>query len=241
MAGRLLEVTLDDPYANVAFEEALLRSGAGPTLRVWSNQRSVVIGRAQLAKAETDVEFCRQSGIPVVRRCSAGGAVYNGPGNINWTFSVPNGALGVRERMDANVVFARFAPMVVDALARCGVRAKFVPPNSVSDERGKVSGMAAYLSTGNVLCHGTLLFDADLEEVARLTTPRQVEVGKRYPRSNVARVSNAGVDPEEFAARLAGSMGGFDRGEPTDAERAALAGLIGKYRSAEWNLGDPFP
>ena len=122
MVGRFLEVTLGDPFSNLALEEVLFKELRVPTLRVWSNQKSVIIGRAQFAKFETDLEYCRGNSIPVVRRFTAGGAVYNGPGNLNWSFFVPRGAdVTGAELGDANRVFASFAARVVGALRACRV------------------------------------------------------------------------------------------------------------------------
>jgi len=103
-------VTLGDPFSNLALEEVLFLGLRVSTLRIWSNQKSVIIGRAQLAEFETNLEYCRGAGIPIVRRFTAGGAVYNGPGNLNWSFFVPREENGMGSDLgDANRVFAAFA------------------------------------------------------------------------------------------------------------------------------------
>ncbi len=251
--GRFLEATLGDPYSNLALEEVLFTGLRAPTLRVWANQRSVVIGRAQLARAETDLEYCRRESVPVVRRFTAGGAVYNGPGNLNWSFLVPRWR-GRGEGSDPSRVFESFAAIVVDALEECHVESRYRPPNSIFDNCGKISGMAAYISKDAVLCHGTLLVDADLKEVEALTTPSAEELARRYPRSKVVSISNCGADPLEFAAKLANVFfDGSDDRHGTDAngngastltaaESEAASSLAAtKYASISWNLGDPFP
>jgi lipoate-protein ligase A len=243
MAGRLLHATLGDPYSNVALEEVLFTGLRVPTLRVWSNQRCVVVGRAQLAAAETDVGYCGRNSVPVVRRFTAGGAVYNGPGNMNWSFLVPRAQEGGRPALgDANGVFSSFAAKVVQALRSCGAECEFRPPNAIFDGRGKVSGMAAYISSRGVLCHGTLLVAADLAEVESLTRPRGGALLPRYPRSRAARVSNCGVDPARFAAELARASGfGPEAGGLTAAEEESVGSLVAsKYSRDSWNLGDPF-
>ncbi|MDA4125720.1 MAG: lipoate--protein ligase family protein [Thaumarchaeota archaeon] len=240
MKGKLLDLVLADPYSNLALEEELFLEARMPTLRVWENQKSVVIGRAQLAKYETDLEYCRSRSIPVVRRMSAGGAVFNGPGNLNWSFYVPRNGRSPWPMGDAKSVFNSFAAMVNEALRKCGVRCEFVPPNTLVDNGGKVCGMAAYLSKETVLCHGTLLIDADLDEVQRLTRPSATKIGRRYPRSRFAEVSNCGVKRSDFVSELAESWVGFEEGEWSPAEKDTWSRLVGKYRSDEWNLGDPF-
>ena len=80
-----------EPAANLAMEEALFLMNEGFLVRVWRNRESIIIGRAQLAAFETDVAYCKDHGIPIVRRFTAGGTVYNGPGNVNWSLFVARG------------------------------------------------------------------------------------------------------------------------------------------------------
>ncbi len=243
MAGRLLRATLGDSFSNLALEEALFDGLTVPTLRVWDNQRSVVIGRAQLAEFETDLERCRADSVPVVRRFTAGGAVYNGPGNLNWSFFVPK--LGTRyegKLHDAKGVFEAFADVVVAALVQCGVACDFRPPNGIVSKEGKISGMAAYVARDKVLCHGTLLVSADLRAVESLTTPSPRQLDRKYPRSRRTKVANCGVEPDEFCQRLCEvsdlqlEEGALDKFELGTASRLVET----KYSRDGWNLGDPF-
>ncbi|MDV3277731.1 MAG: lipoate--protein ligase family protein [Nitrososphaerales archaeon] len=244
MKGRLLDVTLGDPYSNLAAEEAIFRLMRVPTVRVWTNQKSVVIGRAQLASMETDMAYCAERGFPVVRRFTAGGAVYNGPGNVNWSFFAPKGARGSRVAYsaDAKGVFRTFAGIVADALSACWVSASFQPPNRIVTEKGKVSGMAAYITSSGAVCHGTLLMNADVDEVERLTRPREAKVERKYPRSNFARVANSGVGRDGFVKALLDAAD-FDHEDDTlsrEEEDSVARLLAEKYGTERWNLGDPF-
>jgi len=241
--GRLLDLTLQDPYSNVALEEALFRRLNEPVLRVWDNQRSVVIGRAQLAALETDLQLCRKRAVPIVRRFTAGGAVYHGPGNLNWSFLEPRSKSQEGGRVfDAKNVFLSFAATVVNALTDCSVDCIFEPPNKIVTAEGKISGMAAYLSNEGVICHGTLLISADLAEVEALTRPSTAPAERRYPRSKGAEVANCGVDRARFVEALAARRNGtYSSGDLTQEEKSETARLVAeKYRREEWNLGDPF-
>ncbi len=244
LEGRFLDLTLGDPFSNLAAEEAIFNEMLAPTLRVWDNQKCVVIGRAQLARLETDVEYCSSQGLPVVRRFTAGGAVYNGPGNLNWSFFVPKGREEgrVRYHRDAKGVFMTFAGIVVKALSACSVPAEFEPPNRILTQDGKVSGMAAYISAKGAVCHGTLLLDANLEEVELLTRPREARAERRYPRSNFARVANARVARSTFVERLLdASEAGLEPGSLDEHEKRGIERLRAeKYGTERWNLGDPF-
>ena len=238
-----MDVTLGDPFTNLAAEEAIFVLNKVPTLRVWDNQTSVIIGRAQMARFETDLEYCEEHDIPVVRRFTAGGAVYNGPGNLNWSFVAPASSDHgrIRYTRDPRQVFSSFASIVLDALAACSVMCSFVPPNRLETKEGKISGMAAYISRDCVICHGTLLLDADLDVVSKLTGPSSSPLGGRHPRSNPAKVANAGVGRREIVARLAEAAGIEARSVPMGEEEEVLTqSLRGKYLRQDWNLGDPF-
>jgi len=243
LAGRFLEVTLGDPFSNLALEEVLFIRLRTPILRVWRNQKSVIIGRAQLAGFETDLDYCRDKGIPVVRRFTAGGAVYNGPGNLNWSFFVPRGEDETGSTLgDANRVFASFGALVAEALRACRVECEFIAPNSIFDRHGKISGMAAYISKRGVLCHGTLLVDADLKDVQILTRPSSRQLTRRYPRSRVASVSNCGVDTNDFISKLK-STSSYELEEDkltTNEEETTIELTASKYTDDGWNFGDPF-
>jgi lipoate-protein ligase A len=243
MRGRFLDCTLGNPFLNLALEEALFVLLDVPVLRVWDNQRSIVIGRAQLARTEVDVEGCRQKSVPVVRRFTAGGAVYNGPGNINWSFFVPSKSreAGGARVFDAKRVFSPFAATLAEALERCSACCRYEPPNQIVNDLGKVSGMAAYMASKGVICHGTLLLEADLEEVEALTKLQDIGADKRYVRSRHTRVANCGVQRETFVKALRAVNAEYASGSPRAAELALASRLTAeRYSTDRWNLGDPF-
>ena len=239
-----------DPYENVALEEALFVNNPvdALTVRVWNNARSVVIGRAQLARFETDVDLCLSEGIPIVRRFTGGGAVYHGPGNLNWSIAVGRdfSAGGIRYAWDAREAFRVSAYLVTEAIGMCGAEARFEgPANRIVSPEGKVSGMAAYLSKDGMFCHGTLLLRADLEEAARLTTPARVDLERRYTRSSPMKVANLKIEQERFVASLSAVVAeragtALEAGSPTEEALDAVRTMLPRYRSAAWNLGDPF-
>lgn len=247
MTLRRLATSIMDAHANLALEEAIFRLNRGVTVRVWGNERSVIVGRAQLAAYETDLDRCATAGVPVVRRFTAGGAVYNGPGNLNWSLVTERGHEHgpIRFAWDVRGVFRMGASVIVETLRRLGVEARLDEPNRIVTREGKVSGMAAYLSREALLCHGTILLKADLEEAAALTKPRGCEVEKKYVRSRDATMANAGVDGELFIRTLWEVLdeGGEERSpleNPSPQELSLARKLEEKYRDSDWNLGDPF-
>ena len=162
MNWRLLRGPWTDPHKNVLLEEAILNlteEGASPwTLRLWVNGRSVIVGAYQ-GLEDVRTEFCLRKRIPVLRRVTGGGTVYHDHGNLNWSLFAPRKLVG----SDVHAVYRTLSNPVVNALKKLGVDAEFSPPNSLRVWGFKVSGMAAYVKKRVVLCHGTLLIDADLE------------------------------------------------------------------------------
>jgi len=86
----LLDLTLSTPAENLACDEALLdmfeeRGGEG-LLRFWEpTNYFVVVGYANHVEKEVDVAACEAEGIPILRRCSGGGTVLQGPGCLNYS------------------------------------------------------------------------------------------------------------------------------------------------------------
>jgi lipoate---protein ligase len=237
-----------EPAANLALEEALFLRNEGVVLRVWENSESVIIGRAQLARFETDVEYCRGRGIPIVRRFTAGGAVYNGPGNLNWSVFVGRGVASgaVRYESSPHAIFRSASRPLLAALAESGVDARLDPPNRILTDEGKISGMAAYVSRKGFLCHGTLLVGADLGRVKALTTPSAEAIERRYTRSRDAKTANAPLDVDSFIRRLVGTLAdetdlALETSKPEGGELRLMRELLAaRYGEEEWNLGDPF-
>jgi lipoate-protein ligase A len=59
-------------------------------LRFWEPSRYfVVVGYANRAATEVNQDFCRRHDIPILRRCSGGGTVLQGPGCLNYSLILP--------------------------------------------------------------------------------------------------------------------------------------------------------
>lgn len=247
MESALIREGAEGAPANFALEEALLQTNRSLILRLWGNERSVIIGRAQLAHYETDVDRCMRERIPIVRRVTAGGAIYNGPGNINWSLLVGRDfeAGTIRYLWGVREVFRMAAGLVVRATADCGVRTWLDEPNRIVSAEGKVCGMAAYISRGGLLCHGTLLLNADLAEAGALTHPATAKLASKYTRSVEMKMANTGITVDAFIVSMGNAveeMTGMKitAREPSEAERNSMERLLPKYNDPTWNLGDPF-
>ena len=86
---KYLDRTLGTPQENLACDEALLEvceeGSADEILRFWEpRQHFVVLGYSNKVRAEANLDTCRALDVPILRRCSGGGTVLQGPGSLNY-------------------------------------------------------------------------------------------------------------------------------------------------------------
>jgi lipoate-protein ligase A len=86
---KYLDRTLRTPQENLAVDEALLdwceEGSADEILRFWEpHQHFVVLGYSNKSRSEVNLDSCKTLGVPVLRRCSGGGTVLQGPGCLNY-------------------------------------------------------------------------------------------------------------------------------------------------------------
>jgi len=88
------DLTLATPEENLACDEVLLdlceRGLLEAMLRFWEPTRYfVVVGYGNHVGAEVNRDFCQRYDIPILRRCSGGGTVLQGPGCLNYSLFLP--------------------------------------------------------------------------------------------------------------------------------------------------------
>ena len=157
--GQIILSARTDPAENLALEETLLFTPRRePWLYLWCNRPVVVIGRNQNPYLECSLDQLEQTGVPVVRRLSGGGAVYHDLGNLNYTFFCPEEQMDIQHQTN----------VIRRALEDLGITATFSGRNDLLVEGRKISGAAYYTENGCAYHHGTLLIDVDLEQMACL-------------------------------------------------------------------------
>ena len=237
-----LDVQSTDAARNLALEQyvfdALPRDR--DYLLLWRNENAVIIGKHQNTAAEINAAAGEEQGVQVVRRLSGGGAVYHDLGNLNFTFITDAPA-------DGDLDFGRFCRPVVALLQRLGVEAELSGRNDMTIAGQKFSGNAQYMRQGRVMHHGTILFDSDLEAVARVLQSHPEKFQGKATRSVRSRVTN--VRPHlredmELAAFRAALLSSLLADVPhekvvlTEADEAAIDALRReRYATWEWNYG----
>ena len=234
----LLDLTLPTPAENLALDEALLDlcdAGGPESLRFWeSPERFVVVGYGNRIASEVDLAACADADVTVLRRCSGGGTVVQGPGclNYNVVLRIPDhGPLGtvtgtnrfVMERMRDALQPLIPVPVVVEghtdlALQTAGGLRKF----SGNAQRRRRSALAF---------HGTLLLSFDLGSIAQFLVHPTVEPGYRGRRSHLDFVANLALPRGTVTKAVAAA---WHASEPL-VSLPDIAAVVAKYRSDEWN------
>ena len=174
-----------DPFYNLALEEHLFQTvREDEVFFLWRNTPCVVVGSFQSICREVRAAELYHLGIPVLRRMSGGGTVYHDLGNVNYTIikDAPPGG---------EVCYGDFLDSVVAALNRLQIPARRGRTCDITLAGRKISGSAQRFSSGRVLHHGTLLFQADLERVDRLTAGgKREDIQSRGTPSAICSVTN---------------------------------------------------
>ena len=170
-----------NPYRNIAKECYFLEQPLnGVVLYLWSNDRTVVIGKHQNAANECDFKTLIAEGGHLARRFSGGGAVYHDIHNLNFTFVAPD------ELYDK----AKHFSVIIDALKNFGLNAAVSGRNDMEIGGKKFSGNAFLNKNGFKLHHGTLLINTDTDLMAKYLTVKKDKLVSHGVDSVRARVVN---------------------------------------------------
>ncbi|MFA7435963.1 MAG: lipoate--protein ligase, partial [Bacilli bacterium] len=174
-----------DPRYNLALEEYVLKNlpNDNDYLFLWQNEPAIIIGRNQNTIEEINTNYVEEHNIHVVRRISGGGAVYHDFGNLNYTFVTTNS----RDNLNN---FRKFTEPVIKALNSLGVDAQFAGRNDILIDGKKFSGNAQTYYKDRMYHHGTILFDADLDMVAKVLQVKLEKIESKGIKSNRSRVTN---------------------------------------------------
>ena len=227
-----------DPYLNAAMEDYLVRTlvpGDEMYVMLYINDASVVVGKNQSIYKEVNFDYMRRGGT-VVRRLSGGGTVYHDPGNLCFAF-----ICAFDDRRVNN--YAYFNQPILDALHAAGIDAEFNKRNDITWQGKKISGNAQFTDRKNILSHGTLLVNSDIEALRGALRKNEFEVeskGVASVRSTAMNISD-GSDrfPDAAALRdyLLSSLPISEKRELSASEWQEVHATAEKYHSAAWLWG----
>ncbi len=232
------------PAVGLALDEALLnalRNGGPETLRLWINDRSIIVGRSQSVAAEVDVAAAARHRFPILRRVSGGGTVVHYTGNLNVSAFVRKRP----EWSSVAEVFSRFGGALARGMSVWEREFRAVD-NGIYAERHKVGGAAQARRGNAILYHTTVMVrpcDAPFDELLRALQPGYeptTPASRPRPVTSVCDVTGRTITVEDVAAAAIEGLRcelGLDARDATltAAETAAAQALArSKYGRREW-------
>jgi lipoate-protein ligase A len=259
---RLLDLGVVTPirsqtvYHAVAY--AMTEATADTVILVRPDAPYVSIGYHQDAEQEVDLAYCRDHGLPVIRREVGGGAVYLDGGQVfvQWVFGRSQSAEATRVALPADLAqrFALFARPLVETYQSLGIPAYFRPVNDIHVDGRKIGGAgAAQIGEAEVLV-GSLMFTFDKITMARVLKVSSEKMrdkvfqGLEQYMTTIAEQIPGFCDAPGFETRRQAALTAYlERcaaaldaviapGAWSDAEEAAATTLDARFASEEWLL-----
>jgi lipoate---protein ligase len=231
----LLDLTLDSPAANLALDEALLdgcENGGAEVLRFWeSPEYFVVVGYSNAIETETNVAECQKSNIAILRRCSGGGTVLQGPGCLNYSLVLDfEKELALQTIPGANCdIMKRNAQAIRSALGR-DVNIRGITDLAIGEL--KFSGNAQRRKRRTLIFHGTFLLNFDLQLVSRLLRTPSKEPDYRAGREHRTFLTNLRCAADVIKQAMRSTWNASD-GDITVPDLQRL--IDEKYSQDDWN------
>ncbi len=236
---KYLELNSSEPTENLACDEVLIdwceKHPGLEILRVWEPSRYfVVLGYSNKVAAEVNQAVCSDDGVPVLRRCSGGGAVLQGPGCLNYSLVFnheeerPFGDLAfsyrfVLERHRKLFAALTGAPVTIEGTSDLAVAGR------------KFSGNSQYRKRRSFLVHGTFLLRLDLSRIARYLPMPSKEPTYRRRRGHGEFLKNLGITAADARQGLRSVWEAEEELAPPP--RPMINRIVQqRYARPEWNL-----
>ena len=237
---KLLNLTLPSPAENLACDEALLdwcENGEGEeVLRFWKpRDHFVVVGYANRIADEVNVAACEKRNIPILRRCSGGGTVVQGPGCLNYALVLritDNGHLRTIGQSNKFIMERNRAAIeslfLKSEIFACGHTDLVVGGH-------KFSGNSQRRRKNFLLFHGTFLLNFDLPLIGELLQMPSKQPDYRRDRDHDEFLVNLKISVDSLKNTLAktwSAIGMLHDFPKQETHRLA----VDKYSTTRWNL-----
>jgi len=168
---RLIDLGRAEPLIAQTFYEAValaIDRGLSPDTILLCQPASpyVCLGFHQELEREIDVEYCREKGLPIIRRSQGGGATYLNGDQVFYQVVARKGSSVLPARVED--LFRKLLEAPVYVYRKLGLPAEFKPINDVVVRGRKISGNGAGLMGSVVVLVGNIILDLDYGSMSRV-------------------------------------------------------------------------
>lgn len=234
---RYLDHTCQTPEENLALDEALLdlceEGFPDEILRVWQPEKTfVVLGYANSRQTEVNLNACRLLRVPVLRRCSGGGTVIQGPGCLNFSL-----ILRIRPGKLSTItgtthwILKRHQRLLASMLKQ---PVSFEGSSDLAVNSRKCCGHAQRRRRRFLLFHGSFLLNADFRLMEKLLPLPSRHPAYRHGRNHAEFLVNLPLKPKTLKMGLRKTWGAT--GALKQLPLARMHALVAaQYARRAWN------
>jgi lipoate-protein ligase A len=236
---KYLDLTLPAPAQNLACDEALLdtcQAGGGEILRFWEpTDYFVVVGYANPVATEVHLAACEAAHIPVLRRCSGGGTVLQGPGCLNYSLILKTTASGLDNVSSTNRLIMELHRSAFERLFAAKVEIAVRGDTDLAMDGRKFSGNAQRRTKNALLFHGTFLLQFDLSRMENFLPMPARRPDYRQNRSHQDFLTNVPLPADSVKRALREA---WQANEPLEVvpDKTIASLSRDKYVTKEWNF-----
>lgn len=182
---KFLKIKTNDPEYNLSLEEYCFKylPDDDEYFFFWINEPAIIIGKNQNVFAEINRDYVEENNIKVVRRITGGGAVYHDLNNINFSYVS-------KKKSNQGIDFTPYYKMLVAAMKNMGIDAELTGRNDLTIDGYKIAGASQSVWHDRMLSNCCILYDVNLENLAKSLTVRKEKLESKGVKSVRARVSN---------------------------------------------------
>jgi lipoate-protein ligase A len=203
----------------------------------------VVLGYANAVATEVDLAACDAESIAVLRRCSGGGTVLQGPGCLNYSL-----VLNIDDRPPLRSIAS--ANRFIMEQNRAAIERALSDKSKIKNQKSKIevsghtdltcdgrkfSGNSQRRRKKTLLFHGTFLLQFDLSRIEKFLPMPAKQPAYRQNRSHADFLRNLQLPADSVKAALRAAWHTTD--PPKSIPREAIASLAhDKYATRDWNF-----
>jgi lipoate-protein ligase A len=236
---RCCDLTLATPEENLSCDEALLdlceEGHSEELLRFWQPaQYFVVVGYSNKVATEVKLQFCDENRIPVLRRCTGGGTVLQGPGVLNYSLILRADGPSPFHSISAtnHLILKRHQAALADLL-RQPVDVRGCTDLAIGGL--KFCGNAQRRKKQFLIFHGSFLMALDISMVEKTLPLPSIQPDYRLNRPHASFLMNLEVSDERIKEVLKRVWNARTSNEEPPMERVSAL-VREKYGQRAWNF-----